>query len=224
MASADLEGALSFPFNDENWLVTLLIGGALTFFGWLVFPLFILSGYFLNVGRESMDGAETAPAFNDWGTLFIDGLKMTVVIIIYQIVPLVVFAVLLLVSTALIGTGNETVAGLGLFGLLIAVAGYMLFSLVFGYVGLAGVMNLAREDSIGAAFDVERLKTAVSSKEWAIAWVYAFIAQFVVNVILGIIGAIPIIGLVVLLIAPFTTVYIGMVTFRLYGEGFEAAL
>lgn len=224
MASADIEGALSFPFNDENWLVTMLIGGALTFFSWLMLPVFILSGYFLNVGRGSMDGEDTAPPFDDWGKLLIDGLKMTIVMFVYQIVPLLLFGVMLLVSTALIGTGNQTVAGVGVVGLLIAFAGYMLFSLVFGYVGMAGVMNFAREGSLGAAFDVERIKTVVSSKEWAVAWVYAFVAQFVVNVVLGTIGAIPLVGLIVLLILPFTTVYVGMVTFRLYGEGFEAAL
>lgn len=88
-----LEEALSYPHRDDSWR-TVLTGGGLTFFGFLILPLFVVYGYVVHVLRSAALGEEEAPPFDDWGELLVDGLKALVIYLAYGIVPfLIVFVV-----------------------------------------------------------------------------------------------------------------------------------
>ncbi len=54
--SLDVGRALSFMFEEDEWLIKFLIGAALVLFSWLIVPGLILQGYSIEiirrVGRE----------------------------------------------------------------------------------------------------------------------------------------------------------------------------
>lgn len=166
----NLEDLLTFPLESDDWLVTLLIGGALTFGGFLLVPAIAVAGYLVETMRGGLADDTEPPGFDDWGQMLEDGLFATAILLVYQVVPVVVFVVLFTVSSGLVATGSDAGAGLGLLGFLASVGLYAVLSLAFVYVGVAGVVNYAREGSLAAGFDVGTLRTVVTSGEW----LYAF--------------------------------------------------
>ncbi|MDZ7730637.1 MAG: DUF4013 domain-containing protein [Natrialbaceae archaeon] len=68
------------------------IGGGLMLFSFLILPIFIVYGYFMNVVRESTAESPQVPKFEEWGDLFVDGLKVFVIGFVYMIIPTAVFA------------------------------------------------------------------------------------------------------------------------------------
>jgi hypothetical protein len=128
------------------------------------------------------------------------------------LIPLIVFAVTVGGSVAAMATGTRTGAGLGMAGLF---GGFLLSSvlaLVFGYVGLIGVANYAREGDFGAGFDVGVITDVATSSDYAIPWAVGV----VIFLVAGVVGGIPILGQAVLF-------YASIVAMKLVGRGFAAA-
>lgn len=219
----DIESAIKFPTEDDDWLVTTLIGGVIYMASVFFFPVFLVNGYFVKVAREAMDGAAQPPAFDDWGELFVDGIKAFAILLVYQIVP---FAALIVVgggSIMALASGTEAGAGAGLLGLLGAFAIYGVLAVAFGYFGIAGLMNFVATGSLGAGFEVGTIIDVATDRDWMMAWAYVIGINVAASVVFGVIGAIPLLGLLVLPVAPFAYFYLGVVMYRIWGEGFAAA-
>ena len=104
----DLEQVVTYPTNADDWLKTLLIGGALTLFSFLIVPAFPVYGYVLRVLRGGIDGTEEPPVFDDWGTLLKEGVVALVIVLVYQLIPLLVFFLTVGGSLAAFATGWRT--------------------------------------------------------------------------------------------------------------------
>ena len=164
----DIERVVTYPTNSDDWIKTILIGGALTLFSFLIVPAFLVYGYVLRVLRAGIDDAEEPPVFDDWGTLLKEGVVAFVIVLIYQLIPLIVMAVTVGGSIAAMATGTEAGAGVGLVGLFGGLALSTLLALVFGYVTLIGLANYAHEGAFGAAFDVDVIRTVAVDGAYAI--------------------------------------------------------
>lgn len=208
----NLEDLLTFPLESDDWLVTLLIGGALTFGGFLLVPAIAVAGYLVETMRGGLADDTEPPGFDDWGQMLEDGLFATAILLVYQVVPIVVFVVLFTVSSGLVATGSDAGAGLGLLGFLASVGLYAVLSLAFVYVGVAGVVNYAREGSLAAGFDVGTLRTVVTSGEW----LYAFGLYVALLVLVNV-------GSTLIVTAPFLAFYALWVSSRAWGEAFASA-
>lgn len=219
----DIESAITFPMEDDDWLVTVLVGGVINVASIIVLPVFLLYGYYVKVAREAMDGAAEPPAFGNWGELFVDGVKAFGIVVVYQIVPLVVLVVVGGGSIAAMATGTEAGAGAGLLGLFGAFVITTVLAIAFGYVGIAGLMNFVATGSIGSGFEVGTLVDVATDRNWMMAWAYVIAINVVFGLVFGIIGAIPFVGLIVLPVAPFAYFYLGVVMYRIWGQGFAAA-
>ena len=195
----DLEALLTYPMESDDWIVTVAIGTVLTIFSFLIIPGFLVYGYLVRALRAGMDGASEPPEFDDWGTLFVEGLIATVILFVYQLIPAIVFFVTVGGSIAAMASGSEAGAGLGFAGL-------------FGYIGLIGVANYAREGGIGAGFDIGVITDVATDSEYAIPWAIGV----VVLIVAGVVGGIPILGQAVLF-------YALIIAMKLVGEGFAAA-
>lgn len=208
----DFESIATFPIgdDDDDWVLTLLIGGGLVFLGFLLVPILIVYGYVMDVMRGAVEGETDPPEFDAWGDLLVDGAKGFVVTLAYQVVPAVVggglMAVLLLAGFAL-ESGGLTFLGFALGGL-----AWLVLSAVFGYVGMAAVVNVAVEDEITAAFDVETLRTVVTSTDWLLAWTVYLALSFVASIV----GAFGI-------TYPFATFYALSAGGQAFGEAFASA-
>ncbi|AUG48823.1 hypothetical protein BVU17_03060 [Haloarcula taiwanensis] len=220
-----LEDTLRYPMEDDDWTVTILIGGVLSLLSFLVVPVILVYGYLVQAVRERADGATQPPAFEDWGELLVDGLKAWAISIVYMLVPLVVFGVTVGGSLFAIATGTRAGAGAGLAGLFGGLAISFVLSLVFGYVATAGIIHFACTGEFGAGFDFGTLRTLVLSPEYATPWLVSIALFIAVNVVVNLLNVIPFLGsLVAVILSPFATFYVLVVATDLWAGGYNAAL
>lgn len=215
-----IQEAINYPRNDEeNWVRTLLIGSVIALLSFLFLPVFLLFGYYVRVLRGSMAGDETPPVFDEWGELFVDGLKAFVVTFVYLLVPGIVFAV----SSGGVILGAVTGGDVGAGAILGSLVGFLVSTILFlvvWYVTPAALANHARTGSIGAGFAFGEIRPALTSGKYAVPWLMALGVGIAAGIVVGILNVVPIVGFILALPVNF---YAAVVAFRLYGEGFEDA-
>lgn len=198
--------ALSFPKEGESWIKTVLIGGVLLLFSWLIIPTVLVQGYLLRVLRAGSEKAAEPPVFDEWGDLFVDGLKLFVVTLGYFIVPILLAVVLGSVAGALDS---------GAIGALVGIVVFVAY-LVAAYLLPAGLTNMAREGSIGAAFDTDVVLEVGRNSEYAVAVVLGIL----LSIVLGGIAAM----LSIVLIGFFLLFYVNIAVYYLFGRGYGEAM
>lgn len=194
-----------------------MIGGVLTFFAFLLIPLFAVQGYLLRVIRTSIDGESRPPEFDDWGALVVKGLKAWLIGVVYMLVPAIVAFVTIGSAIAAMVTGSQAGAAAGLAGLFGGLALTVVLSLTFGYLAVAAIVLFAREGEFGAAFDVEQLRDLAFNTDYAVAWV----VSVVVFLVAGVVASVPLVGFV---LGPFASFYAVMVAGRLWAGGYVDAM
>lgn len=213
----DFNEAVTYPMERENWIKTVLIGGILSFFGFLLLPLFVVYGYVVRTIADSLEGGSEPPVFDDWGELIVDGLQAWIIGIIYLLIPLIVAFVTIGGSVAAMATGGRTGAAAGIGGMMVGFVLTFILSLFFGYLAVAAIVNFAREGQFGAAFDFDVIKSVVFDREYAVAWLVSVGIFFVA----GLVNVIPFIGW---LLTPFVGFYAAIVAANLWAGGFSRAL
>lgn len=208
---------VTYPMESDEWVKTVLIGGVLLFFGFLIVPMFIVYGYVVQAIRGSLQGDPEPPVFSDWGTLLVEGVKAWVIGLVYLIIPLLVLGITVGGSVLAAATGGDAGAVVGTGGLLIGITVSAVLLLVFGYLTVVAIVNFAREGRVGAAFDFAIIKTVAVDREYAVAW----LVSVVIFIGAGVLTMIPLVGWI---IAPFATFYASIVAANLWGAGFTRAL
>jgi len=185
----------------------------------LVFPL--LMGYMMRIFR----GEKPFPAVDRWGDMFIDGIKLLIVCLIYSI-PVFILGVVLIGSAGLalflsVRLPVDPGAIIGflaaiLFGAIVLVTVFVIIGLILATAGV----RLARTNSLGEAFNF----SAIFSHIGRIGLVMYITALVLMVMIVGIIKiiclAIPIIGIFLLLAA---APFIGIFTARYLTLLYESA-
>ncbi|WP_284014037.1 DUF4013 domain-containing protein [Halobaculum litoreum] len=210
-----LEDALRYPLNNDDRLATLVIGGLLLAFSFLIVPVFVLQGYLVRVLRSAAEGEEAAPSFTDWGALIVDGLKLIVVGLVYGFAIAVPFVV----ATFVVGIGGATgsEAGLAAFG----IVGVLLFlvatvvAILVTYLLPAALTNFALEGRIGAAFDVSAITEATLSSKYLIGVLLGVVLNAVIGTVAG--------PLVFLLVGIPLLFYGQVVSYYCFARGFAEA-
>lgn len=216
----DIETLATYPMESDDWLLTILVGGVMALLSFLVVPWFVISGYMVRAIRAGMDGAAEPPVFDEWGELLREGLVAGIIGLVYQIIPLAVFVVFVGSSLLAFLTGSEAGAGFGLLGLFGGFFLWWVLSLVFGYVGLAGIANYAREGTFGAGFDTGTIVEVATSGDYALAWAYVVVLNIVAGVVVGVLNVVPFLGAIV---GVFVSFYALVIAGWLLGDGFAAA-
>ncbi|MDO9324392.1 MAG: DUF4013 domain-containing protein [Methanoregula sp.] len=174
----------------------------------ILFPLIL--GYMVRIYR----GISPAPELKQWGTMFIDGLKLLVVEIVYVIpvILLVIIAFLPLFSTLIAGgalnpayssdvqveqlmVNPEILSSIGLMVVLLLLA--VICGIIITIFSFIGVIRFARTGSMAEAFNF----SAIISQIRRIGWLNYLLALVVISVIGFIFGMftnvfslIPIVG------------------------------
>jgi hypothetical protein len=166
----DIEDAITYPFEDPDWVNKLLILGAIALAGFIVpiLPWVFIYGYAAQITRQAAleGGLPRLPKWDDWQALLIDGLRATAVYLVYSL-PVVVliftaigsifvptFSAIIADTTA--GAGDEVVAPLLLLGMLAFFALLLLTFFVSMIVGLFTPLPQTRaivEQRFAAAFE-----------------------------------------------------------------------
>ncbi|MDQ2071978.1 DUF4013 domain-containing protein [Haloarcula sp. NS06] len=204
--------------QGDSWIAQMLIGGVLLVFFFLLIPVFAFNGYLLRVIGTTVEGESEPPAWDDWGELIIDGIKFSIVGLVYSIVPVAVIfgigSVLLGLGGAAGESGGGIIAGFGFMTILLLIP---VMFLVY-YIVPAALANMAVEGSLGAAFDFSLLKNVVLTSDYFIAVLMPIVVGIITNIISNIL-AVTVIGLV---LVPFVTYYGQVAVFRMFGTAFAS--
>lgn len=144
--------ALSFAFEDEEWLKKMAIGGfiaMISFYAGLFFIFgFFLIGYYVGVMRHVMAGADKAlPDWSDTSKLFVDGLLGAVISLTY----LVIIGGLCALFVVNLAHSPDTSQTEMVFGCLsISLTTFFALAFFINY----GLMQFALTDSFSAAFNL----------------------------------------------------------------------
>jgi hypothetical protein len=141
--------------------------------------LFIpMTGYVMKIYR----GAKPAPEVDDWGTLFIDGIKLMIVGVIYFI-PVIIIS--FIASAAMVGaalSGNPSavmtgMAGAGVLGFVI-----LILEIIIGLILPMAAIRFARTNNFGEAFNFNAILAHIGK----IGWINYIIALIIVAIVIGI--------------------------------------
>ncbi|WP_255195778.1 DUF4013 domain-containing protein [Halorarius litoreus] len=214
-----LEEAINYPRESDDLVRTLVIGSILTIISFLFIPIFFLLGYYQRILAASMDGEEL-PVFDEWGDMFVDGLKAFVVVFLYFLIPAIVFGIS--IGTAIGGASFgdiNAISGALLAGALVGTLVSVVLGLAFWYAAPAGLANLARTGRIGSAFSWSEMKDVLFDSEYAVAWALALAVLIATGIVAGVFNLVPF-GFLLAIPINF---YGAMVAFNLYGRGVEAS-
>lgn len=217
---SSIEDAITYPTESDDWIVTVLIGGVLTLLSVFIIPAFIVYGYLVRAIQANLDDEPEPPTFGDWGTLIVDGIKVVVVGFIYMLIPLAVMVLTAGTAIAAMIGGGEAGAAAGAGTLIIGLLVSFVLALVFGYFAVVGIVNLAREDRFGAAFDVGTIRDVGFDGDFAVPWLISIGVFVAISVVTGVLNIIPFLGA---LVGVFLNFYGLIVASKLWADGFQAA-
>jgi len=163
-----------------------------------------LLGYALKILR----GEKPSPEVSDWGTLFIDGIKYVVILIIYFI-PLIIIGVISIVPLGLAILSGQPEAILAAIGA--ALVGFVVFVIVailIALIACMGVIRFARTGSMGEAFNFGAILATIGRIGW-LSYIFALIIMIIiVGIVEFVCMAIPIIGgLISFVLTPFIVMF-----------------
>lgn len=156
----------------------------------IIFPL--IMGYMVRI----YSGVKPAPEPGNWVGMFIDGLKLLIIGIIYAIPLFIVMAIFIIPA----GMMNDPLAALGTIGiglLIMLVVGFLI-----SLISAIGVIRFAQKDSMGQAFAFGAILEHIGKIGWGsyiIAIIVLVIAGFVFGIIASILGMIPVLGWLLML-------------------------
>jgi hypothetical protein len=217
-----LGDALFFPKARDGWLKTVGIGGVLFVTSFLVVPYLVLAGYFVRVIRSGSTGGSQPPVFEEWLDLFIDGLILSTIQIIYGIVGIGIPVVIAVMTVSrpldpMLSTGE----------IVLLVCAY-LFAFFVSYVSLAAVARFAHEERFEAAFQMRAVFRTVCTSEFFVTWVLSFSVYLILGtisallspsiyLILGPVGVL----LFLIVVGLLFLFYISVASYYLIGRGYR---
>lgn len=176
----DIGKAFGYVFEDENWIVKILIGGLFVFLSPLLIGIPFLLGYMVETVRNVIgDEPHPLPEWSDLGDKFVKGLILTAVVILYNL-PVILLACLLGIVGLVAGGREEPVRT----GALCVQCLSSLWGLLVAVVFPAAMIRYAESGEFSAAFrfgDIFSLITAnIGNYIVAIllGWVACIIAGF----------------------------------------------
>ena len=140
------------------------------------------------------------PEFNDLVGMFVDGLKVFLVILVYMIIPIIIFLAFAITGGGLTNLNQGLGAGIGIVGLII----FIISVIIFFFMSLMAVANMvANGGAMKKAFAFKEIWNLISNIGWlryvlfyigiiiaqgviiALTAIISFILQFIVLIGLG---------------------------------------
>ncbi len=209
----DVGKAFSYVFQDDRWIGKIVVGTVLAFFTFLLIPIPLLIGWAVGVTRNVMDGLEDPmPAWEDWGKLFTDGLKVLVVQMVYTL-PFWILMCLTAGFVVAAGSDSVGVQALGIVGISLLVCVLLIFSIALFFLSPAIIIQYVRTDDFGACFHFSEVLGIARDNIADI--IITFLATWVAGLAIGLVAVVPLIGWLVALAA---VPYISAVSGHLYGQ------
>ncbi|WP_369425354.1 DUF4013 domain-containing protein [Methanothrix sp.] len=154
----------------------------------ILFPFFL--GYMLEVMR----GRIPAPELENWGKLFMDGLKLLIVGLIYAI-PVIILAILLIGGSILaLGARNPAISMAAIGTIMLGMFLVFIVAIIIGLFATIGYVRFARTDRFGEAFNFNAITAHIGRIGWVsyvLAIVLISVSMAIVNMIISLV---PLLG------------------------------
>ncbi len=220
----DVGKSFTYMFEDPNWVVKLVIGGAIllvgALFSWLILSplmaaLALTLGYSLVVTKNVADGSTTPlPEWNDFGALLVKGLTGLVGIIIWFIPVIIVGCCIGIVNgvlaSAAANAGDSGQAAGRALGIVSACLSCLIaiVSLVEMVTLYAPLTRFALNGQLSVFWDF--------SGDWA--FIQANLTNYIIAVILTLVASVIASVFTICIIGVFLTFWANLVGAHLFGQ------
>jgi len=170
----------SIKYPSAAWSKVVILGVI------LIIPIvnFIGLGYLFRIIKATFAGIDELPDFDEVGELFIDGLKIFIVSLIYAI-PVIIIALIvgaLLSISPAYTTGTFT--GFDMFTFAVGYSIYIIVAIIIGLVEVMAIANMALyEGELGAAFKFREVLDRIAMIGWG-----KYIGWYIIMVLLGLVA------------------------------------
>ena len=193
-------------------------------FPWVQFIALILAGFLLSFFTSGyivrvLRGTKPAPVFDHWGQLYLDGIKLMVVELLWIVPTSIILGAAFVFIMAFTGLGGMTSPVLRiLLVLLVSVA--LIFAIVTILCIIPGFVRFARTGSIREGIRVFALLNTVGAiglGSYILAFVILMVIVIVFFLLTSVLGLIPFIGWVIrLALSPLIFVFSARYVSRVY--------
>jgi hypothetical protein len=183
----------------------------------------IVLGYAARVLRDA-PASEAPPKLENYGSLFVDGAKVSIASLVYMIVPLA----LILTGAFSVVAGEFGVESTGLvlggFGVVLLLVGLVLAFVFLIFLGV-GMAHMVKTGKFGKAFAFGEILRIIRGIGWAKYLGWAVVTAIIAFVIGGLTSSVPYVGwLLSAIVSPFLSVFIFRSLGDLYNDGAPAEL
>ena len=153
----------ALEYSAKDWK-TLVILGVICLFSFLLLPAFLITGYNYRVINTAVhgiiNGRDPLPQFDDLIDMFVDGVKVVIVQVLYLIVPMIIFLVFAIVAGHLTGVASTALMLIGcLITLIVGVAACLMSQM--------GICHMAYNDgAFSKAFALSEIKEVIDEIGW----------------------------------------------------------
>ncbi|MBE6505048.1 MAG: DUF4013 domain-containing protein [Methanobrevibacter millerae] len=153
----------SFEYAAKDWK-TLIVLGVFCLLSFLLIPIFLITGYIYRVVDNAVhgviNGRDPLPEFNDIVDMFIDGVKVVIVQIVYLIVPIIIFLIFAAIASSL---NNAIGAVIMMLGCLISI----IVGIICCLMTQMGICHMAYNDgAFSKAFEIREIKEVIDEIGW----------------------------------------------------------
>jgi hypothetical protein len=235
-SSDDIKTLFTFPFEDPEWVNKFLIGSLVAFSAFIIplLPYFLLYGYMAEVMRRAINHNELSlPAWDDWGKLFTDGLKLFGAIFVWMLPVMLLFFVGFFVFFFGLGLAGATTEGSesaaaalsigGMIGMFIFFGLMTLFGMAIGFLFPVVMGHVVATNEFGAAFRIREW--------WAIfranlgGFLMAFVLLFALSMALSFALSLLYFTIILCCIIPFlmapVTLYLVVIQGAVFGQAYR---
>ena len=153
----------SLEYSAKDWK-KLVVLGIICLFSFLLLPMFLITGYNYRVINTAVhgiiNGRDPLPEFDELIDMFVDGVKVVIVQIVYLIAPALVFLIFAAVAGAVGGVASSAIM---VIGCLITFVGLILACLM----SQMGLCHMAYNDgAFTKAFAFKEIKEVIDEIGW----------------------------------------------------------
>lgn len=229
----DLKELFYFPFKDAEARKHLFIGTLISLSAFIIpiLPYLVLTGYAVQIARQVFrNESPHMVAWENWGDLFKDGLKVFGIRIVYSL-PIIIFVLPVIAVSFLLPilTSNSSspetdpffAIYMGVFALSMCII--IPLSIVVAFIVPAAEMHVAEKDNFGAGFHFREW--------WAIfrANLSGFIAAFAIyylaamgiSIIVQILMVTIVLACLIPIVLPASTIYIVLIMYVTVAQAYR---
>jgi hypothetical protein len=201
----------SIKYPSTNWGKVLILG-IIMIASILIVPIFLVYGYMFRIIKATLAGLDELPEFDEIGEMFVDGLKILVVAIVYAIPVWILSAIVGLLIGSSISATTTTIDPTMVWALFLGNMVFVIIAVIIGLIEVMAIANMAYYNGdLGAAFRFSEILDHISKIGWGkyiVTYIVIAIVAFI-GFLIGMLTLFILIGIILLplVIAPFIAMF-----------------